>query len=108
MILERERLTENRGKINPKRKGKTKFKFALELTLTIWTLANKDKKQSLLQQFAYKKQNEKCFIHRIFVIVLIKRGFCKVETYNYIFVGFNFMSNLIVLCSIIFLYICEN
>ena len=49
MILERERLTENRGKINPKRKGKTKFKFALELTLTIWTLANKDKKQSLLQ-----------------------------------------------------------
>lgn len=49
MILERERLTENRGKINPKRKGKTKFKFALELTLTIWTLANKDKKQSLLR-----------------------------------------------------------
>lgn len=108
MILDGERLTENRGKINPKRKGKTKFKFALELTLTIWTLANKDKKQSLLQWFAYKKQNEKCFIHRIFVIVLIKRGFCKVETYTYIFVGFNFVSNLIVLWSIIFLYICGN
>ena len=108
MILEGEKLRENRGKTNLKRKEKTKFKFALELTLTIWTLVNKDKKQSLLQQFAYKKQNEKCFIHRIFVIVLSKRGFCKVETYNYIFYGFNFVSNLMVLCSIIFIYICEN
>ena len=108
MILEGEKLRENGGKTNLKRKEKSKFKFALELTLTISTLTNKDKKQSLLQWFAYKKQNEKCFIHRIFVIVLCKRGFCKVETYNYIFDGFNFVSNLIVLCSIIFLYIYGN
>ena len=41
MILVGERLRENRGKTNLKRKGETKFKFTLGLTETVWTLANK-------------------------------------------------------------------
>ena len=37
---------------------------------------------------------------------ITKIGCCKVVIYNYIYVGFNSMSNLIVFYSIFALYVC--